>query len=140
MANDNTTGLDMRETIDWYRRTDIFLSSPRNANSFPYPIEERTHIELTDEEIAYAWNLFPEQAQKRSILRKVVGQAAAGFAKDSTSIKPKTSYDFREALTPTAIIPSYIDYTEWRKSVLPVPIFFSIAYLVKQSLKLKSEH
>lgn len=124
MADGSTTGLDMLKTIDWYRRANIGLPCYKPDVPFPYLIEDQSHIELSYDELQWAWNLFPKNAQERSILRKIVGQASAWFAQASTSTKPVPTHNRTEALSSTAIIPSYIDYTAWRETGNPTADIF----------------
>ena len=57
--------------------------------------------------------------RKRSILRKVIGQSPAWFHRDSTSEQPKLTNNEAEAMSPTAIVPPYIDYTPWGELKIP---------------------
>lgn len=110
-----TSGLDMKETLAWYQGAGVNML-PIQEGDLPYPIENQSLIELSERELGGLWALFPENAQKRSALRKVVGQPSAWFHKDSTSGQPRPTTNEAEALSPTAIIPSYIDYTPWPKA------------------------
>lgn len=113
-----TSGLDMRETLDWYKSSGIKMPPIPEVN-FPYPIENQELIELSERELGGLFALFPENARKRSILRKVIGQAPTWFHRDSTSEQPKATSKESDALSPTAIVPSYIDYTPWGELKVP---------------------
>lgn len=86
---------------------------------FPYPLDHRKLIGLSERELGGLLSLFPDNARKRSILRVVVGQPAAWFHQDSTSEQPKITTNPAEALSETAIVPSYIDYTPWNELRVP---------------------
>lgn len=113
-----TSGLDMRETLDWYKGSRIEVP-PIPEMDFPYPIENQELIELSKRELGGLWSLFPENARKRSILRKVVGQPPTWFHRNSTSEQPQPTTNEAEASSPTAIVPSYIDYTPWGELKVP---------------------
>jgi len=112
-----TSGLDMKETIEWYKRSGIEL--PEVSGDFPFPVENQDLIGLSKKELGGLFSLFPKNARDRSILRKVVGQPATWFHKDSTSEQPIPTTNQDEALSPTATIPSYIDYTPWSELKTP---------------------
>lgn len=112
------SGLDMDETINWYKIAGINIP-PIVEKDFPYPIENKNLIGLSESELGGLLSLFPENSRKRSILRKVVGQPSAWFHKDSTKEKPQPTRNQAEALSPTAIIPSYIDYAPWNELKTP---------------------
>ncbi|MEK7644072.1 MAG: hypothetical protein AAB390_02095 [Patescibacteria group bacterium] len=117
-----TSGLDMGATIEWYRNSDIEL--PRDHANLENPIENGDLIELTEAELGGLFFLFPENARRRSILRKIVGRSATYFDRDSTGDKPITTNDAKRALSPTAIVPSHIDYTPWTESGTPAADIF----------------
>ena len=115
-----TSGLDMRETLEWYKSSGI--KTPKIPEmDFSYPVEHGELIELSERELGGLLSLFPENAKRRSILRKVVGQPPTWFHRNSTSEQPQptTSEAEAEALSPTAIVPSYIDYTPWGELKVP---------------------
>lgn len=108
----------MMETLEWYERAGIEIP-PIQEMDFPYPIENQELIELSKEELGGLLALFPANARKRSILRKIVGQPPTWFHQDSTSEQPQPTTNVAEALSPTAIVPSYIDYTPWSELRVP---------------------
>lgn len=110
-------GLDMRETLEWYKATTLRL--PKVLAALLHPIEDPHLIELSAQELGGLFSLFPENAQKRSILRKVIGKPATWFHKNSTSEQPIPTTEPAEALSSTAIIPSYVDYTPWKELRTP---------------------
>ena len=113
------SGFDMGKTIEWYLSSRPVLPVIRTDSDLPHPIENQHLIGLSAGELGGLWNLFPEQARARSIMRKVVGQPATWFHRDSASGKPVPTTSIAEALSPTAIIPSYTDYGPWRESGTP---------------------
>ena len=119
MACYKTSGLDMGQTIEWYKSSGIRLPSTTLDKSLPRPIENQDFIELSDRELCGLLYLFPENSRMRSILRKIVGQPATWFHRDSTGEKPVPTTNQEEALSPTAIVPSYTDYTPWDELKVP---------------------
>jgi len=113
-----TSGLDMRETLEWYKSSGIEMPKIPEMDFF-HSVENQELIELSEREMGGLFALFPENARKRSILRKVVGQSPTWFHRDSTSEQPKPTTKEAEAMSPTAIVPSYIDYTPWGELKVP---------------------
>ena len=113
-----TSGLDMRETLDWYKSSGVEMPSIPEMD-FSHPVENQQLIELSEREMGGLFALFPENARKRSILRKVVGQPPTWFHRDSTSEQPRPTTIKSDAMSPTAIVPSYIDYTPWSELKVP---------------------
>lgn len=113
-----TSGLDMRETLEWYKSSGIEMPAISEMN-FSHPIENQELIELSEKELGGLLALFPENARKRSILRKVVGKPPTWFHKDSTNEQPKPTIHESEAMSSTAIVPAYIDYTPWGELKVP---------------------
>jgi hypothetical protein len=111
-----TSGLDMKETLEWYRQSKPEIP-PIQETTFPYPIEKKKLIELSDKELGGLLSLFPENARRRSILRKVVGQPITWFHRDSTGKKQIPTTNPADALSPTAIIPSYANTEPWTRQV-----------------------
>ena len=113
-----TSGLDMRETLDWYRNSGVEM--PRIPEmDFSHPVENQQLIELSEREMGGLFALFPENAKNRSTLRKVVGQSPTWFHRDSTNEQPKSTTNESDAISPTAIVPSYIDYAPWGELKVP---------------------
>ena len=113
-----TSGLDMRETLEWYKSSGIEMPKIPEMDFF-HSVENQELIELSEREMGGLFALFPENARKRSILRKVVGQSPTWFHRDSTSEQPKPTTKEAEAMSPTAIVPSYINYTPWGELKVP---------------------
>jgi hypothetical protein len=113
-----TSGLDMRETLDWYKNSGVEMP-PIPKMDFSCPVENKELIELSEREMGALFTLFPENARRRSILRKVVGKSPTWFHRDSTSEQPKPTTNEAEAMSSTAIVPSYIDYTPWGELKVP---------------------
>ncbi len=118
-------GFDMKRTIDWYQS--IVNQSEIKLPSFPQtedaglesaismddriiPVENPELIELSAAEMSGLISLFPAQAIERSILRNIVGRPISWFHKDSTSDAVKTTEDIYQAISMTAIVPSFIGY------------------------------
>jgi hypothetical protein len=112
------SGFDMRKTLEWYDNSEIEIP-PSSGMDFPYPVENQELIELSAIEMGNLFALFPENARKRSILRKVVGQPSEWFHRDSTSEHQTTTTNESEAIASTAVVPSYIDYTLWIEQKVP---------------------
>src|SRR3989344_211575 len=119
MADYKTSGLDMRETLDWYKNSGVMLPAIATDKNLPHPIENQDLIGLSNRELVGLLHLFPENARNRSILRKIVGQPSTWFHRDSTSEQPIPTTNPEEALSPTSIVPSYTDYTPWRELKVP---------------------
>ncbi len=111
-------GFDMKETIRWYEKNGIQILSIEKK-PLRFPIENSEYIELSPEELGGLLELLPENAKERSIIRKIKGQPITYFSKNSTPERPQTTTDVSEALSSTAIVPSYIDYTPWREMGKP---------------------
>ncbi|MEM3074866.1 MAG: hypothetical protein QW727_02915 [Candidatus Pacearchaeota archaeon] len=124
MENDNSSkqynpsGLDMKEALDWYNCTVVEMP-PITEKNFLYPVKNKELIELSKGEMGGLFALFPKNARERSILRRVIGQPPTWFHRDSTSEQPKITTNESDAMSPTAIVPSYIDYTPWRELKVP---------------------
>ena len=140
------SGLDMSSTIDWYaldyhaimrnlcsRYVEIkggaIISTEPNplsertpltleawGSSFPYSMVNMAGITLTESDMHRFSFIFPEKARARSILKRIVGQPQTWFHKDSEPSNPKPTTTADEALSPTAIIPSYISYNRWQET------------------------
>lgn len=111
----NLSGLDMRKTIDWYASQEDKIRTllpAQRAELFPYPLQERLLVGLTQGMLVKLMNLYPEQARQRFALRQVVGQQPNWFSEDSLKEgRPIPTTDPGKAISSTAIIPSYI--TPW---------------------------
>lgn len=67
------------------------------------------------------WLAFPYQARERSVLRHIVGKPATWFHRNSlvSKVGPFPTKDPKEAISPTAIIPSYCNYRRWVRTKKP---------------------
>lgn len=116
------SGLDMGPTIAWYSANQKVLLShlPKEFHNAPaFPILGKRHIALTPGEINALINLFPRSARQRSTLNNggsILGQPTLYFAHDATPEDIKTTTDVKDALSPTAIIPSYTDNARWQRT------------------------
>lgn len=119
MPSYKISGLDMGETLDWYKNSGVRLPKIRVNRLLPHRIENGDLVELSDRELAGLFYLFPKNARKRSILRRVVGLPNTWFHKDSTNELPIATTNQDEALSPTAIVPSSIDYTPSKELKIP---------------------
>ena len=115
----NISGFDMGKTIEWYTQSEVKLPETSVESKIPYQIINPGRIELTGRELSGLYDLFPSQARERMIVSQIIGQRSSWFRKDSTTTQPIPTNNLEEALSPTAIIPSYIDYSEWRASGKP---------------------
>ncbi len=106
------SGLDMAPTIAWYN-----VNSAMIYNNLPDP-RRRAPLEyqlagngcLTREQINACIKLFPASAIQRMKLAKVERLPPRWFHRDSAGGKPSATEDRDEALSPTALIPSYVDH------------------------------
>ncbi len=114
----NDSGLDMKKTIKWYEDAKIEMPSIPEVD-LSFPLESEELIELSSQELGGLLSLFPESARNRSILRKIVGKPTHWFHQDSTKEKNELTTIESEAISSTAIIPSYIDYTLWKELGVP---------------------
>ena len=116
MADTKISGFDMRPTIEWYaqnyQRLNNAVPSPNDhaPPAFEYNVSEGI-CWLTLPKISALIDLFPLPAQARSILASVSVKPPLWFHRDSVEHGPKPTTNMSEALSPTAIIPSYIGYT-----------------------------
>ena len=115
------SGLDMAPTISWYTTNKDKLSKllpPSVEEPSPFPTMDGDYFSITDGEIASLVALFPERAILRSRLNtgSVIGKPTLYFAKGATPDDIKTTGAEEEALSPTAIIPSYTDNERWQNT------------------------
>jgi len=119
MTDYKLSGLDMAETISWYSNSEVILPPLFLGHNLAKSVENKELIELSRRDLGTLFDLFPVNSRSRSILRKVVGQPTTWFDKASLDGKPTPTTDESNAISPTAIIPSYIDYREWQKTGIP---------------------
>ncbi len=119
MAKKALSGLDMAETLLFYEEHQdrllgmIPASAPRDER-LPFPLRHTKFLQLDRHTLLALWFLFPEEARNRSVLRRVEGRPAAWFHAGSMGeAGPFKTENPAEALSPTAIIPSYCDYNRW---------------------------
>lgn len=122
-----TSGLDMAPTLRWYgeqwqilmeKLDDDSIRVSPNGEKMPFPLRGTRHLQMSKNEMTALWLRFPEPARNRSVLRRIVGKPAAWFhhASLASEVGPIPTEDPKDALAPTAIIPSYCDYRRWRKN------------------------
>lgn len=125
MSN-SISGLDMGPTVRWYeenkdelrRRLNWLVGAhPRVCKLVPgvsgtVTVELGGHSDLSEEDVASVFCRFPEEARRRMSLKSIEGSPTLWFHRDSRpgAIRPTPYRD--EALSPTAIIPSYIEYVK----------------------------
>jgi len=114
-----SSGFEMKETLEWYQTSGIRLAFHPTYRTLPVSIESQGLIGLNSQELGVLYYLFPDKARERSILRKIVGQPTNWFHQNSTPELPLPTTDVAKALSPTALIPSYIDYTPWKELKVP---------------------
>lgn len=120
-----TSGLDMAPTIAWYTANRDLLTSkiPMAVEThMPFKASGSERFALTPDEVSGIILRFPSQAIGRSRLNNegsIVGKPTLYFSKGATPDNIITTSDESDALSPTAIIPSYIDNTRWRQTGTP---------------------
>ncbi len=125
----NTSGLDMAPTIKWYNanaaeftsRLDGLLKNTRRM--LPYNIRDAGKIPINIAEINALINLFPDTAIQRSVLETIIGQPETWFHKVSVDEQPRATTNSNDALSRTAIIPSYTDPSKWTRDKPSVDIW-----------------
>ncbi len=122
----NVSGLDMGPTIEWYERekpiSESAMSSSAICLGFPYIIKGQEHIHLDpkkDMNLPLLYYTFPENARKRSVITQVTGKPSLWFHRDSIPEAPIPTNDVTEAISPTAIIPSYANMGTWLQTGVP---------------------
>lgn len=125
-----TSGLDMAPTLRWYEENYHILfykiphpdHLPANYRTFKFfPLRGVKYLQPSRETLLAWWWTFPHRAQERSVLRQIVGKPAAWFHHSSliSEVGPIKTEEPKDALSPTAIIPSYCDYSRWLKTNKP---------------------
>lgn len=105
------SGLDMQGTLDFYESKKQILNEriPRSDKEIELPIEGRRFILLSDEQISGVLQRFPEQARARSCAKEIEGAPSKWFKKTEDGSQQPTDLP-SEALSQTAIIPSYVAF------------------------------
>ncbi|MSR86525.1 hypothetical protein EXS74_03970 [Candidatus Woesearchaeota archaeon] len=119
MANEDIPGLDMAEAIDWYESSGIEFREHKEGPVLPYPLEGRVHLELTEPDLYSLLELFPKAARQRSILQTIRGKPTTWFRRDSTAEEFQVTQDIEQSISPTALVPSFIDYGRWKNTGTP---------------------
>ncbi len=115
-------GLDMEGALCWYHKyeSELFSGLPpisKIPSYYPhYPLVNHANIQLLKAEMAALIALFPVNAVKRTVLKRIVGNPPTWFRRDSTPEKPVSTARREEAISPTAIVPSSTDFTPWEKT------------------------
>lgn len=118
------SGLDMKPTINWYatNQQELARRIPTTVGEpLPFPIQDTSYFHVSPDQINALIRLFPNQALTRSRLNTgtIIGKPSLYFAYDATPEAIKTTPDQAQALSPTAIIPSYTDNTRWQQTGKP---------------------
>ena len=115
----DVSGLDMAGTIEWYASSGVALPKlPRGRHEIPV-IDRQYLADVRITDFGDMFLIFPENARKRSIIRHIVGKPVTWFHKDSATGNIRTTTGRADALSPTAIVPSYTDPEEWIKTGKP---------------------
>ncbi|MBI5022952.1 MAG: hypothetical protein HZC05_02190 [Candidatus Magasanikbacteria bacterium] len=117
------SGLDMARTLRWYedkqqRLLEMIPFAISSREKIPCSLRHAKFLQLTRRDLTALWLLFPEEARRRSILRRIDGKPATWFHRDSlaSEIGPFTTVKPAEALSLTALVPSYTKYRRFKKS------------------------
>lgn len=122
------SGLDMAPTLQWYEEeySVLFDKIPHPdhvhpTERLPFPLRGVKYLQPEKRMLLAYWLTFPHQARERSVLRRIVGRPATWFHSCSLfpEVGPTPTEKARDALTPTAVIPSYCDYSCWQKTGRP---------------------
>lgn len=117
-------GLDMAPTIAWYEaeENELLLRLPRVDHEITYfDVQDLDLTSLTKKRVTAIASLFPFFALTRSTLNSgaIIGKLTLFFARGSTPSQLKTTHNPKEAISPTAIIPSYTDNSRWKETGIP---------------------
>ncbi len=109
------SGLDLGPCLQWYTVNEKriqFVLSPVFKSKSPIDIQTKniSDLPITKEILGGAWQLYPESARQRSILRLIIGGSKKWFHKSSSPNIITTTYNIGKALSPTAIVPGRTDY------------------------------
>lgn len=111
---ETNSGLDMKQTLDWYAaNNDQILQRLPNPNveeDLEYPLVDEENIDLSKPEILALINLFPKNAQERSILDTIVGKPETWFDRKSTGETQIPTTNKIDSISETAIVPGYTYY------------------------------
>lgn len=122
------SGLDMAETLRWYEDNYAMLFDKiphpdhvHPTERLPFPLRGVKYLQPDRKMLLAYWMRFPQQARERSVLRRIVGRPATWFHSCSLSpeVGPTPTEKAKDALTPTAVIPSYCDYSCWQRTGRP---------------------
>ena len=115
-----TSGFDMRPTIEWYLShvQELIARLPRpvqktsilkDLNICIYR-EKGSSSPLTNQDIAALVLLFPESIRNRWNVTNITFKGPLWFHRDSSTNGPTPTRDSKEALSPTAIVPSFVGH------------------------------
>lgn len=104
---------DLKQALEWYQAAYDLIAGPfASTTHCPYPIEHDPP--LKSQELAALISLVPSQARERSILTRIIGADPLWHHRDSRFDAIQITGDAREAVSPTAFIPSVVRYDGWR--------------------------
>lgn len=113
---ESTSGFDLGPTIQFYEenidRLTRAIPEPTGEEAMEVYVFGQEHIHLTEEQIQGLLALFPQQARDRSILQTISGKPTLWFREDTREGNIEVTDDVSEALSPTALVPSYVWYSE----------------------------
>lgn len=115
------SGLDMRPTIEWYitQQEELLRRLPMAFDTTsPFNVEDAQFFSFTNNRIDSIISLFPLNALTRSRLQtgSIIGKPSLYFSNEATPENISTTDNPSEALSSTAIIPSFTDNTRWRET------------------------
>ncbi|MFA6991937.1 MAG: hypothetical protein WC269_01490 [Candidatus Gracilibacteria bacterium] len=113
--DDDVSGLDLAPAMKWYGQneeilTEMLAKTRMCGGNMPV-IENGQHLQMQRLLGEMLIMSFPREAQERAIPGTIKVCPSKWFNKDSTSKDPKATDNIDEAISPTAIIPSYVDYS-----------------------------
>lgn len=123
MTKSSVSGLDLGPTLAWYLanvdviKKKVFPVAYGSSGEWPVPDMpyEQEHgfgrlSELNSQIVASVLRHFPVNARKRMVLGDIKADPSLWFHRDSATKGPTPTTDKEQALSPTAIIPSYVAY------------------------------
>lgn len=121
-TNNGLDGLDMAGTIKWYGQNvgTVLGRLPNPANTQTAGVQFTVHGRLNDLDIMDLYGViqrFPIQARRRMNVRSVTMMESLWFSQDSKPNVPQVTTTRHDAISTTAIVPSYVHYrsdtTQW---------------------------
>lgn len=115
--NTNLSGLDMARTIKWYGQKVATIAGrlPKGAKNKPSATQFTVDGKLDTLNMAQIYGVlqrFPAQARRRMNLRTITVTGPLWFSTDSMPNAPKVTMSVHDAISETAIVPSFVQYTK----------------------------